>query len=132
MGRKPKPIGESISIVGFKVNKPETVDSLKTIAKREGVLLREIYNRAFEEYASRHGPGNYQTLIGSFQPGGIKSGGQIEQEITNELISKFPFHELKYIDIIKRCRSRDLKKDTSNTADRVAQELSKKGWKVWR
>jgi hypothetical protein len=132
MGRKPKPTGESSSTVGFKAKKPETVDILKTIAKREGVLLKEIYNRAIEEYAERHGPGNFQTLIGSYQPGGLKSDGQLEVVIVNELMVKFTDKEVRFIEISRRCRDHGFKKDIPATADRIAQELHKRGWKVWR
>ena len=123
---------ENIKIEDDELKGKEVIKTLKEIAKREGSTLRTIYCKALAEYSKRHGPGNYQTLLKSYAPGGTKSDGQIEQEIINELISKFSFHELKYIEITKRCRSHGLRRDIPNTADRIAQELSKRGWKVWR
>jgi len=142
MGRRIVVNGKT-DFVGFKIldnikigedefHGEEVVKTLKEIAKREGSDLKTIYCKALAEYAKRHGPGNFQTMIGSFAPGGIKSDGQLEAMIINEVMTKFVDKDVRRLEIVKRCRDYGFKKDTPATADRIAQELLKRGWKVWR
>jgi hypothetical protein len=130
MGRPPKGLGEGSDTVGFKIKKIETVDVLKTIAKREGVELKEIYNRAFDEYALKHGPGNFQTLLGSYEEGGVKSDGQIETEIFNQFRSRKI--DLTFKELIARVREMGFKKDAVAISDSIAKKLDKEGIRVWR
>ena len=57
--------------------------NLQILAKREGKFLGEIYNLALAEYWDKHGLGNSQTLLPSYDKGGAKSDGQLEAECFN-------------------------------------------------
>ena len=131
LGRPPLKPGERASnYTPFKAD-DEVLRNLIELARREGVSMSEILNRAFKDYWKKHGAGNYQTMIGSFAQGGIKSDGQLEAEIINAIITKFD-HEVRYVEVLKLCRESGFRKAAVSTADRLAYELSKRGWKVWR
>lgn len=59
------------------------IDNLVILAKREGKTLGEITCLAFSEYWDKHGLGNSQTLLPSYDKGGAKSEGQLETECFN-------------------------------------------------
>jgi hypothetical protein len=80
MGRPPKkPEDRATEYTPFKPEDAEVFGNLQTLAKREGVSMSEILNRAFKDYWKLHGPGNFQTLLGSYEEDGEKSLGQVEQ-----------------------------------------------------
>lgn len=120
------------SIIGFKVINKASVDMLKTISLREGVELGIIYNRAIDEYAEKHGKGNYQTLIGSFAEGGVQSDGQIEQSIIVKLRYENPQKEIKFKYLLDVCRDFGFEKDAAEHANTISRLLIKEVWKVWR
>jgi hypothetical protein len=122
--------GEGITI-GFKIEDPKVVDSLKKIAKTEGVQLRKIYNKALAEYAERHSAGNPQTLLPSFEKDGVKSLGQIEQEIFTEI--KSWKRDVQKWEIMEALEARDIvevKKKLFSTR-LIIKKLTGEGVKVW-
>ncbi len=130
MGRRVKLKTEINERVGFKIRNPEVIDKLKVIAKREAKDIKELYNLAVEEYVEKHFDGNYQTLMGSFADGGIKSDGQLEQEIINQL--KAPsLKDVKFNKITGLCREAGFKKDLVEHAENISRQLIKEGYKIW-
>ncbi len=108
------------------------MQNFRDILNREGVIFREGIKRAIELYVMRHGPGNYQTLLASYEPGGVRSEGQLEQEIIRHfqgLNRDIKRSELmfKIIKDLGYTRSR-----ASKTADGLAKQLSDLGVKIWR
>jgi hypothetical protein len=125
-------VDEQSNLIGFRVDNLETVSVLKTIAKREGKQIKEIFNAALIEYADKHGPGNFQTILGSYQPGGVKSDGQIEQTIISELTKKYLSRDIHFREVLSVCQDYGFKKDAVESGNRISKKLTSEGWKVWK
>jgi len=132
-GRKPKPWSERKSdLFVFKVpgDMADTMTELYNIARRDGVDVKDIMALAIKEYVDVHGPGNSQTLIPSFVPGGSKSNGQVEAEIIRELLNK---GEVRYVDVVNRVRNSGLGNDRILPAvNHIVKALVDKEVAVWR
>jgi hypothetical protein len=119
----------------YPINDPQARKILEDFYKilvREGWDLKEGMKQAIELYVERHGPGNYQTLMNSFQPKGHRSEGQLEQELVRyfqglerditgrEILAK-----------IKKELGYDSKRAAA-TLDRIGQQLHELGVRIWR
>lgn len=103
------------------------------IADRENATRTSIILKALEEYDEWHGKGNSQTTMESHFPGGIRSDGQIQQEIILEFEAKPEWMDINFKAIILRLKEVGYSKEKlSQSADRVAKTLNEKGRKVWR
>ena len=84
MGRKPLSYeNRKSSLITVRLENLKAIDNLVILAKREGKTLGEITSLAFNEYWEKHGLGNSQTLLPSYDKGGPKSEGQLETECYN-------------------------------------------------
>ena len=104
-----------------------------TIIKRESITFDQFCTQAVEEYVGRHFDGNYQTLLGSYEPDGIKSEGQREQEILRYFETRHKEkYRITYTDIVAQIREKleYTGKKIVNTAQRIAKELHEKGVEV--
>jgi len=100
------------------------------IAEREGVAVKKVMVWAIEEYVERHGPGNSQTLLGSFVLGGTRSDGQVEQEIVNRLLDK---SDVSYGEIVQRVRGAGVPtKGLLVAVNKIVGKLRERGVKVWQ
>ena len=138
MGRKLKPLKDRDSNV-FLFEYPlhdaealETMESFHTIIRREGIPFNRGMRQAIEEYVRRHGDGNTQTLLASYQPGGKKSEGQLEQEVVRFFqglkreVNRKEVLE-KVITDLGYSRGR-----ASQVADGLVRQLRDSGVRVWR
>jgi len=119
-------------LVVFKVpdNEVKTMTELYRIAEREGRDVKDVMVQAVKEYVELHGPGNSQTLIPSFVLGGIKSDGQIEQQIVKHYLSK---REARYLDVVRRVREAGFPDSkVIATVNKVIKQLIDSNVKVWR
>lgn len=134
MGRNPADLKKrKTDLFNFRCPDFELMGNIHTIAKREGQPVAEIIIEALREYDERHGPGNSQTILGSFVAGGVRSEGQIEQEIINGFQASPDWREIKFKDIISRLREHGYSsKKLRQGAERVAEALKEKGRQVWR
>ncbi len=67
----------------------EVLTEIDRIADRERTSRSHIIMCALAEYSEVHGPGNYQTVLASYEPGGVKSDAQQEQLVVNELVKEY-------------------------------------------
>lgn len=87
LGRKLKPLKERKTnsfTFEYPIHDPpalELMEKFYKVLKREGFNLNEGMKQAIELYVERHGDGNWQTELDSYQPGGTMSEGQLEQQI---------------------------------------------------
>jgi len=91
-------------MVQFRVprEKHELMDRIQVIAKREGENVNDVIIRALDEYDEKHWKGNYQTLMESFEEGGVKSNGQFQQEIIRQLEHRKSTYWKEIIRILKQ------------------------------
>lgn len=96
------PIGtdEGESIRGEKL-----IQGIDEIVSRERTTRSEIIIRALADYWSRHHDGNYQTLLPSYQPEGVKSDAQYVAEYVNGCVSQ-GLRELYYREVIGHLKDR--------------------------
>ena len=64
----------------------EIIEGIDEIVDRERTTRSEIIMRALAGYWHRHGEGNYQTLLPSYAPSGIKNNAQWASELVNNCI----------------------------------------------
>jgi len=103
------------------------------IIRRESLTFDTFCTQAVEEYVQRHYDGNYQTLLGSYEPGGIKSEGQQEQELIRYYQGRFKDGFTVRVDDIKYSL-RDMGYEgvkVQQAAERIAQRLHELEVKVW-
>ena len=111
-------------------NQKELMDKMFLIAKREGVTMTEIYLQAFKEYNEKHGAGNFQTMLSSYEKGGVKSEAQFEVLIFEHFKDAY---EVKYVDIIYYLMEQGMKsKKRVDVAGRVFKRLKEAGVRVFR
>ena len=138
MGRKLKPLKDRLSnifLFEYPLHRPEdykTMEIFYEVLQREGIGFNKGMKAAIELFIERHGDGNYQTMMNSYQPGGIKSEGQIEQEIVRYfqgLERDLTLKELlaKVMEDLGYPRGR-----ASKVADGLAKQMSDLGVKIWR
>lgn len=140
MGRKLKPLKDRESNqFHFRVslNDPTrygVMEKALIIIKREALSFDNFCYTAVEEYVARHFDGNYQTVLGSYEPGGVKSEGQQEQELVKYYLRDRAGYDVKYSDIATRLRERLGYKGSKliSATERLAKLLHEKGIKVWR
>jgi len=115
------------------INAQTVIDGIDDICDRERTSRSGIIMKALAEYWDRHIKGNYQTVMESFEPGGHRSDGQLEQEIINTMLGIPEWQDIKWSIIRLRLKEigYPMKKLTSG-ADRIARVLQEKGRKVWR
>ena len=103
----------------------QIIDEIDRIANREKCSRSKIIVCGLAEYIDRHGLGNSQTLLSSYDEGGLKSDGQIEQEIIQYFIKRYENHyEITYGDIGKQVRLQGFKTDqVIPTIDRIVNQL---------
>ena len=118
----------------FIVKLPDTkiLDNLIILSKREGKSLGEISHLAFSEYWEKHGLGNSQTLLPSYDQGGAKSEGQLETECYNAFNNQGS--RVERVDLhgwLKARKVNDAKKRIA-MVKRITHRLkSEKGIEVW-
>ena len=141
MGRNLKPLKDRESNqFHFKVplNDPThygVMEKAFIIIKREAMSFDNFCYTAVEEYVARHFDGNYQTLLGSYEEGGIKSEGQQEQELVEYYLNRDKDgYDVKYSNIGVSLRERLGYKGSEliSATERLAKLLHEKGIKVWR
>ncbi len=85
MGRPPKkPEDKKTNQVPLLFNTAEEkllLENLQKYAKREGKTMNEVYLQGLSEFWAKHGVGNYQTLLPSWQPDAPRSMAQTESEV---------------------------------------------------
>lgn len=138
MGRKLKPLRDrATNIFNFRAPLDDplfygVMEKAYTIIKRESLSFDEFCVAAVDEYVARHFDGNYQTILGSYEDGGIKSEGQQEQTLVRFYVDRG--QEVRYTDVVARIRE-TLGYEGSKliaATERLAQRLYEKGVKVWR
>lgn len=148
MGRKPEPLKDRKTDLflfryplheaakpGEKLSLLEEMESFQEWAKREGLDINQAITQAIHEHVERHRAGNFQTLLHSYEPEGIKSLGQIEQAISTIYLSTRRDKgrvDVQYAEICEQLRAQGITKNIAVTAERIAHELTKAGLKVWR
>ncbi len=132
MGRKfLDPSLRSRNMYSIRTDNHDLMRGLQEIAKRERLNFNDIAIKAFEEFLDRHGPGNSQTLLDSFEPEGIKSDGQLETEV-------FRLFESRFMDVLYREVIEELKRKgftgqkLVEAAKRVCKALKAEGLKVYQ
>ena len=85
----------------------EILTEIDRIADRERTSRSHVIMCALAEYSEVHGPGNYQTVLASYEPGGVKSDAQQEQLVVNELIKEYekigqPIHLRSIIQTLRK------------------------------
>jgi len=110
----------------------QIIDEIDRIANREKCSRSKIIVCGLAEYIDRHGLGNSQTLLSSYDEGGLKSDGQIEQEIIQYFIKRQENHyEVNAREIGEQVRLNGVKGDqTSSTIDRIVKQLLAKEVRV--
>jgi len=141
VGRKLKPLqdrGTNLFHFRAPLDNPLCYDIMEkayTIIRRESLSFDELCNNAIEEYVGRHFDGNYQTILGSYEPDGVKSEGQREQEIIRYYEKRCKDgYEVRLSEI--KTRIREILGYEGNkvkvAADRIAEHLYELGVKIWR
>ena len=130
MGRKPTPIHRrTTKYYSYKNPDDELEHRLQIIAKREGITVGSLRVQAMKEYDERHWDGNYQTLLESYDEGGVKSDGQIEMEAINELAkSKRDLSRSDIYPLLTEVKPEKREQSFEN----IRKELTSRGVKVWR
>ena len=139
MGRKLKPLRErSTNIFNFRAPLDDPVyygvmEKAYTIIRREAMSFDEFCVAAVEEYVGRHFDGNYQTLLASYEPGGVKSEGQQEQELIRYYQDRAgDGFDVRLPDIKDRLRDMGYEGGkVQNSAFRIVQRLHELEVKVW-
>jgi|TARA_R100000093_G_scaffold37052_2_gene19523 hypothetical protein len=136
MGRKPKKLEDrKTDVYNFRCSDHELMEDIWDIAKREAITFGDLCVQALEEYNERHGAGNSQTLLESYGAGGVKSDGQLEQELARTLIARYAQGSgaLDFSEIIRWLRiQEDIQAPKLKPmADRVAKKIGELGIKVW-
>ena len=141
MGRKLKPLQHrSTNIFSFHYPLSDPayygiMEKAYTIIKRENITFDKFCVDAVGEYVARHFDGNYQTLLGSYEEGGIKSEGQQEQELVEYHLSRDrDGYDVKYSNIGASLRDRLGYKGSKliSATERLVKLLHEKGIKIWR
>ena len=93
MGRDPKPLKNHSGrfLIDYPLKDQEKytyMEKVRAIMRRETLSFNQIATAALSEYVDRHYYGNSQTLLSSYEPGGIKSEGQLEQGIVKHFTDK--------------------------------------------
>ena len=141
MGRKLKPLHDrSTNLYYFRYPLDDPIqynimEKAYAIIKRESLTFDKFCVDAIGEYVARHFDGNYQTVLGSYEPGGVKSEGQREQELVKYYLSRDrDGYDVKYSDIGDSLRERLGYKGSKliSATERLAKLLHEKGVKVWR
>lgn len=144
MGRPKLKNRESIRNLGFSY-KPEgiyrtdddteiigkqLVEEIDQIADRERIPRSELIMKALANYHNKHFKGNSQTLLPSFGEGGIKSQGQI----ANDLLHSFEGEkDVEFRKVLAKVRSIGIvKRWEIEVAEAVVKELREKGVRIWR
>lgn len=139
MGRKLKPLTErSNNLFHFHVPLEEplsfgVMEKAYIIIKREALSFDDLCFSAIDEYVKRHYDGNFQTILGSYEPGGVKSEGQQEQALIRYYEARHKDgYKVNYNDLIERLRESLEYSGTQlvNTAQRIAKTLHEKGMEV--
>jgi len=140
MGRKLKPLNQrSTNIFNFRAPLDDplfygVMEKAYTIIRRESYTFDEFCTRAVEEYVGRHFDGNYQTLLASYKPGGVKSEGQQEQELYKYYLDRAEKGmDIRLTEIKTRLRETLGYEGgkVQQTAERIAQRLHEEDVKVW-
>ena len=110
----------------------QIINEIDRIANREKCSRSKIIVCGLAEYIDRHGLGNSQTLLSSYEEGGLKSDGQLEQEIIQYFIKRQENHyEVNAREIGEQVRLNGVKGDqTSSTIDRIVKQLLAKEVRV--
>ena len=110
----------------------QIIEEIDRIANREKSSRSKIIVTSMAEYIDRHAPGNSQTLLSSYEEGGLKSDGQLEQEIIQYFIKRQENHyEVNARDIGEQVRLNGVKgEQTSPTIDRIVKQLLAKEVRV--
>ena len=140
MGRKLKPLADRRTDL-FHFHAPlddplfyGVMEKAYTIIRREALSFDEFCVAAVEEYVGRHFDGNYQTLLASYDEGGIKSEGQQEQELFRYYLERAKAgYEIRLQEIKDRVRSTlgYEGQKIKSTAEDIAQRLHDENVKVW-
>jgi len=139
MGRKPKPLHQRSNLFSFRYNlddpeKYAIMEKFLTIANREQNTFMDLIAEAIKEYVENHWKGNYQTLLNSYEPGGVKSEGQLEQGIILELTQRnqrgFDINYQHIMDLVKE-RMGKRGGEAVAIAERVMEKLMENGVKIW-
>ena len=130
MGRTLNIKDRKSDLFNFKCSDRDLIGQVWDISKRESKTFGDTIIWALEELVIRHGAGNFQTLMGSYGEDGVKSEGQLEQEIYREFMDKY---EVKHSDILMAVKrlGYDGKKAGQITGS-IALRLHKEGKKVWQ
>lgn len=138
MGRKPEPLKNRKTnnfIFTYPLQDPAAFKDMETFqewCKREGMDFNKGIRLAIKETIERHQAGNYQTLIPSFEEGGVKSDGQLEQEIIQKYLTKNG-QDIPYREILRDVKAIGYKGiKAAQAATRIAYSLNQVGKKVWR
>jgi len=115
---------------------PETFlpiwEKFKLIAKREGLTVSALFRRIIENYVRLHDPGNPQRPITAFVMGHPDSYKAQHQSRLKALVQKaMRMGELRWRDVLAICHDVD-KRLRVGEAEKLYQELTKMGIKVWR
>lgn len=131
MGREPKPLKNHAGrfLIDYPIDEPEKytyMEKIRAIMKRETLSFNQVATKALCEYVDRHYYGNSQTLLESYEEGGIKSDGQIEQMIVNYFLERHrKRYDVYYRDILKEVRQTlELQgEELINTGQRIIEQL---------